>query len=177
MSVYKFVESARSHVGKKFGWRGRDAVLDCVGLIISSFKACGIECPDVDKYDRGNLGKSILEVAKHWDIIRVKDMAEGDIVIMRNQSGSIEHCAIVVSHPFGALGLIHADREFGVVEHIMEMEHKQAIVFIYRYPWRPTKWLDFGGTYYHDEGSDVWLGREIDYFRLEDGNVYQEAVV
>lgn len=177
MSVYKFIESARKHIGKPFGWRGRDKCLDCVGLIISAFNDCGVTCPDVSKYDRKNLGASILSAIKDWDAVRVKDLADGDIVVMRNESGAIEHCAIVTPHVYGKFALLHAHRQHGVVEHIMELEHKQAIVYIYRYPWKPLKWLDFGGVYYHDEGEDIWLGRTIDYLRLEDDNVFPEAVV
>lgn len=134
MSADKFVAHARSLLGARWRHRGRKPwALDCIGLLVLSGNAAGLDLQDVKGYGRepwdDQLRKSLIA---HFGQ-PVIDREPGDVALIRWGNGEPMHVGIIADHPQG-LSLIHASNIHGVIEHGLSGRYLDCIVEVYR-PW------------------------------------------
>jgi cell wall-associated NlpC family hydrolase len=114
------IAAARSFIGAPFRHRGRlPTGMDCLGLVVLSMRAVGVEMHDRRAYGRDPVADGIAIAARaHFgDPIPLDTLTPGDLVLMRWHKRP-NHVAIVTDYPLGGLALIHSLLEAGhVVEH------------------------------------------------------------
>ena len=129
------VAAARSFRGVRFRHVGRSVNgLDCLGLVVASFRAIGYEMEDKTSYSRSPEGEQIREAAfAHFGApIPRSDAAPGDVVLMQWHQRP-QHVAILGEYPFGGLSVIHSDSMFGeVTEHRLAAPWDRRIVAVHR---------------------------------------------
>ena len=113
-----FGAAALNYVGVPFKHRGRTAAgMDCVGLIIRAAMDCGYEGYEEFPYGR-EPRNSILEgvLEKHFGSRMARQPMENDVVLMKlKYSSEPSHVGIIIMHPEGGLGMVHAYGEIGRV--------------------------------------------------------------
>ncbi len=120
-------DAAKEWLGVPFHHQGRSrAGLDCLGLLLVSAKAVGVELEDLKGYARQPDGKTLISEANR-QLTPVVDRQEGDILLMRFRHHP-QHIAIVTRD-----GMIHSHEDSGgVVEHGLDERWRRRIVGVYR---------------------------------------------
>lgn len=134
-----FVTEARSFVGCKWGHRGRSRYrVDCIGLVVLSLQAAGLQMRDRLDYGRYPWQDGLdREMREHFgDAVDYYDLEPGDIVTMRG-IGQPEpgHVGVIARAATGYLTLIHsynADANTRVVEHRIDDAWSRRIAAVYR---------------------------------------------
>ena len=138
-------DAARAFDGVRFRHRGRTATgLDCVGLGVAAYAACGVAVPDFRLYGRepfrdgmvrymgAALGEPVAVAPVAADSLR-----DGDVVLIRFAVNP-HHMAIIGSAEYGgvpALTLIHADGMVGrVLEQRLTPDVAARITHVFRRP-------------------------------------------
>lgn len=136
LKIEAFIAEARTFVGVRWQHRGRSKFrVDCIGLVVLSLRAAGLEMRDRRDYGREPWNDGLQrEMAEHFGD-PVTEMRPGDIVTMRG-IGQPEpgHVGVIAEHG-GRLTLIHsynADSNSQVIEHGIDDAWRQRIVQIYR---------------------------------------------
>lgn len=138
------VAAARQFKGTPFRHRGRTArAVDCVGLGVLAFRACGVEIADFILYSTEPSGEGSMLVDRIAAAlgapvavapVSVDLLAVGDVVAMRFAAAP-HHVGILGDYRFGGLSLIHADGHTGrVVEHRLAADHVARITHVFRRP-------------------------------------------
>lgn len=129
----ELIEAARSFKGAAWRHQGRRSdVMDCIGLVVLSFKAIGFEFEDEVGYGRTPYNQRLRAAL----IKRLGDpvsppLIPADVVTMR-WNGEEMHVGIITDHPEG-LGLIHCSRVHkGIVEHRLSAEWAGRVVEAWR---------------------------------------------
>lgn len=103
----QLIAAARSHLGTRFHHQGRapGAGLDCIGLVVVSARASGVEVLDQLEYSRQPDGLSLVDkISKSLDgPFPVESMREGTILLMEFVDGLPQHVGIATD-----IGIIHA---------------------------------------------------------------------
>lgn len=134
-----FISHARSMIGVPWRHRGRKPwAVDCLGLLVLSLRAAGLEPKDKLDYSRhpwkAGLKKSLME---HFGK-PVSDMRPGDVALMRWPEHPEPAHVAIVGEIGGRLTLIHAYNRgaiCAVVEQHVTAEWKSLINEVYR-PWQ-----------------------------------------
>jgi len=125
------LEAARGFRGAKWRHRGRKPwALDCVGLVLLSFRAAGKEIVDADfRYGREPWDAQLrAEVQKRLGVPVVNPQPE-DVALIRYARGQPLHLALVGDKQ--GLSLIHIHSLKGLIEHPFD---PAQVVEVYR--WR-----------------------------------------
>lgn len=109
--IDKLIAEARSYVGVKWRHRGRSRFgIDCIGLVVKSTAAAGIEMRDRLDYSRTPWNDGLLrELEAHFgEAVPLDELQPGDIVAMIGE-GQPEagHVGVIAEHA-GRLSLIHS---------------------------------------------------------------------
>ena len=136
MAVKLLIDAARSYVGVKWRHRGRSKFgIDCIGLVVKSMEAAGIQMRDRLDYGREPWKDGLEhEMRAHFGE-PVLDLKAGDVITMRGigQLGA-GHVGIVAEKN-GYLTLIHsynADANSRVTEHRIDEVWENRISEIFR---------------------------------------------
>lgn len=139
------VEAARQYLGVKFRHRGRSRVgLDCGGLIVLSYRDCGVQIHDTTLYGpepfKDGLVKHValaLDDAVLVAPVGEADLRDGDVIVMRFRKEP-HHLGIIAAVDYAgtpALNVIHADGESGrVLEHRLTPDMVARITHVHRRP-------------------------------------------
>jgi cell wall-associated NlpC family hydrolase len=134
----RFVAEARKLLGAKWRHRGRKAwAVDCVGLVVLSFRGVGIEVGDEERYGREPWEDRLRKgCSERWGAALAPSIAlPGDVALIQWSKKGPSHLAIVGDRPQGGLTLIHAHNRLGVIEQSMTLPLSRHVVEVYR-PWR-----------------------------------------
>lgn len=133
----KVIESARSLIGTKWRHKGRsNRAIDCVGILVYSFREAGVELIDRKHYGRHPWQDGLdAELEKNFgERLDKKNMKAGDIaVIWFDNFPAPSHVGIIADHPSGKFSLIHSHSLISVTEHIIDEIWYNKITHIYRY--------------------------------------------
>lgn len=130
--------TARQFLGAPFLHQGRDPAIgiDCIGLIVCSFRALGWP---YDKHDLAGYSRrphqGLLEArlqAAFGAPLPAMAAQPGDVLAMR-WSGPVRHVGVVGEHPSGGLSIIHTSASIGrVVEHGLAGPWRRRVAGVYR---------------------------------------------
>lgn len=101
----KVLQTAKSYIGTpyRYGGTSREG-MDCSGLVVTSFRAAGMELPRTSK-EQSQKGKPVDR----------KDVIPGDLVFFsRSFNKEVSHAGIVVESGPGQARFIHASTSKGV---------------------------------------------------------------
>lgn len=144
------VAVARSWIGTPFRHQGRTRHgIDCVGLLVETFRACGRDVVDLEGYARDPHNGLLEEVLQRNGCVPVArdDWRAGDIAVIsfaqRKDSGRgflqpvNRHAALITNfsdyYLGGGLGLLHTYSSLGrVTEHRMDHRWAQRIPLVVR---------------------------------------------
>ncbi len=132
------VQTARSYIGTKWRHLGRQPwAIDCIGLLVHSVAAGGIQMCDRTNYSRAPWRDGLrAELVAHFGEAIDGDLEPGDVVLIQWPSiPEPSHVAIVGDYAHGGLSLIHAHSDFGVAEHRLDDSWQALIVAAYRPSW------------------------------------------
>ncbi|NLD09827.1 MAG: hypothetical protein GX667_09615 [Xanthomonadaceae bacterium] len=133
------IQKARSLIGVKWRHRGRkDWAVDCIGLLVLSFKAGGYTLNDRTNYSRDPWNEQLYhELAFHFgEGLPPDEMQEGDIALMKwDSQNEPSHVGIITNPPSGGFSLIHSYSEISVTEHRIDDEWRERITTIFRPDW------------------------------------------
>lgn len=137
-SLSKATETARSFVGAKWRHRGRlPWALDCIGLVIMSLAAGGIQMRDRKDYGRQPWRDGLdHDMIAHFGLpINKYEMQAGDIALLRwDGDPAPSHVGLVVQGEH-SLHLIHAYSVISVTEHRIDENWMSRIDRVYRPQW------------------------------------------
>lgn len=123
----KIVSTARSFVGTPYKWGGTSrSGMDCSGLLVTSFRAAGIELPRTSSEQSG-YGRSVS----------IYELQPGDLVFFaaNKRRGKITHVGMVTEvRGRNEVLFIHASSSLGVVENNLHSDYYRKI---YRKAQRP----------------------------------------
>lgn len=129
------VDTARSLIGAKWRHRGRKTwAVDCIGIMVLSMQAAGIEMRDRTDYGREPWNDGLQrEMRDHFGEPVTGEWQPGDVAVIKwpNMPGP-SHVAIISNYAHGGLSLIHAHSEWGVAEHRLDDDWRNLIVEVYR---------------------------------------------
>jgi cell wall-associated NlpC family hydrolase len=101
----KVLNSAKSYLGTpyRYGGTSREG-MDCSGLVITSFRAAGVELPRTSK-----------EQSQKGKLVEKKEVVPGDLVFFsRSFNKEVSHAGIIVESGPGKAKFIHASTSKGV---------------------------------------------------------------
>jgi cell wall-associated NlpC family hydrolase len=128
------VAAARALLGVPFRHRGRTrSGLDCAGLLVLSYRAHGVELPDIRIYGREPHRNGLVRaVEAGFGPPVARGPEPGDVLLMRFEEEP-HHLGIAGDYVYGGLSLIHAYGTAGkVVEHRLDDLWRGRIVAVYR---------------------------------------------
>lgn len=134
------VAEARGWIGTPFihQHRVRGVGVDCAGLVICVARAVGIVPPDFDVtgYGMNPDGKSLKAYCDQHLQLLDEPMNLGDVVLVAWRQGPPQHLGIVVDHPSGLWGMVHAENRAhrAVVETRLHFGRAMRLVAAYRFP-------------------------------------------
>jgi len=128
------IEKARSFLNVKWRHRGRSKFgIDCIGLIVISVKAGGIEMNDRVNYGRHPWKDGLRnELIAHFGKCVEGEYLPGDVALIKWQGAAeASHVGIIANSNYG-LTLIHSFSQSSVVEHLIDDVWKSRIIEVYR---------------------------------------------
>lgn len=135
-SAEKAIAEARSYVGCKWRHRGRSRFgIDCIGLLVASMAAGGVEMRDRRDYGRTPWMDGLeQEMRDHFgDPIPLADAQPGDVVLMRwDDRSEPSHVGILADSRHARLALIHSYSLTQVIEHDLDTVWSDRIVMVFR---------------------------------------------
>jgi len=123
--------AAREFIGVPWAHQGRNPAvgIDCVGLVVLSLRACGIEVKDRTDYGRHPDGSIRAEITAALGA-PAQGVQPGDVALVNFRA---ERHVGIVSCDRDGLTLIHADSHRGkVVEHPMDARWLARVVATWR---------------------------------------------
>ena len=145
------VAMARSWIGTPFRHQGRTRHgVDCVGLLVEVFRACGRNVQDLEAYARDPHHGLLEDMLQFNGCVPVTDWRAGDIAVIHfaqrpEGGGQLQpvnrHAALITDYPFGGLGLLHAYSGLGrdalhpngrVTEHRLDPRWANRIAMVVR---------------------------------------------
>ncbi len=135
----KLVEAARSFIGTRFRHRGRSKHgVDCAGLGVMAYRACGVELVDWTLYGREPYRDGLvrnLTIALGEALPTGAQLQDGDVIVFRFDVEP-HHVAVVAEVEYAgtpALNIIHADGHTGrVLEQRLMPDMIERITHVYR---------------------------------------------
>jgi len=129
-SRIEVVETARSYIGTRWRHQGRDRRgLDCVGLVLRVAHDLGLTDFDVSNYGRVPSNRMMERVlSEQCEKTTLAEIESGDILHLAFEKQP-QHLAIVSD-----VGIIHADNEYGVIEHSINRTWRMRVRGCYRMP-------------------------------------------
>ena len=121
-------------IGVPWRHRGRKPwAVDCIGLVVLSLRAAGIDVQDKTNYGREPWREGLREGLRARFGDPVTDWQPGDIALMRWDARPDPcHVAILGDHVNGGLSLIHAYSMTNVTEHGIDARWRNRIIEVYR---------------------------------------------
>lgn len=134
-SLSAMLAAARSHIGAKWRHLGRKPwAIDCIGLVIVSFRAGGIYLYNATHYKKEPWNDGLEDyLLKHFgEPLPAGKMRVGDVLLMWDErQPAPAHLAIVSAND----SIIHSFSETGVIEHRIDEVWFRRIVGVYRPNW------------------------------------------
>ena len=129
-SRIEVVETARTYLGTRWRHQGRDRQgLDCVGLVLRVARDLGLTEFEISNYGRVPSNRMMERVlAEQCCRTTLAEIDSGDILHLAFEKQP-QHLAIVTD-----IGIIHADNEYGVVEHGLNRTWRMRVRGCYRMP-------------------------------------------
>lgn len=129
------IEYARSLIGAKWRHQGRSPwAVDCIGLLVLSYRAAGLELEDTTHYSREPWNDNLQAELKKRFGDPVEDYQPGDIAVFKAFTKEPSHVALIANSRHGGLSLIHSRSGHKVMEH--EFDEKWQRMFVEAYsPW------------------------------------------
>ena len=131
------VAHARTYIGTKWRHRGRKPwAIDCVGILVLSVAAGGVQMRDRRDYGREPWKDGLQrELDEHFGQ-PVEDMRPGDVVLIQwRDTPAPSHVGILADYAHGGLSLIHSlMRSRRVVEHRIDDAWRARIAGWHRMP-------------------------------------------
>ena len=135
VSLNTMLSTARMHIGAKWRHLGRNPwAIDCIGLIIVSFRSGGIYLHNVTHYKKEPWNDGLEDyLLEHFgNPLPVNDRRIGDVLLMWDErQPAPAHLAIVSGNDT----IIHSFSEEGVIEHRIDDVWLRRIVGVYRPNW------------------------------------------
>lgn len=134
------VAEAMTWVGTPFvhQHRVRGVGVDCAGLVIGVARGLGLVPPDFDVTGYGMTpdGRSLRAYCDTHLQPQGANVCAGDVVLVAWKDGPPHHLGIVVDHPSGLLGMIHAENRAHrkVIETRLQFGRAMRLVAAYRFP-------------------------------------------
>lgn len=124
------VAAARAYLGVPYLHQGRTRHgMDCVGLVICVAHDLEISDWDIDGYGRVPSGRRMERlIQQHCEKIRACDAQPGDMLHLAYDKEP-QHVALITDY-----GIIHADNQRGVVEHVLDLAGRRRIRGAYKLP-------------------------------------------
>ncbi len=129
--------AARNYLGVRWLHQGRTRQgLDCAGLVVRAAQDLGLPVNDVGGYSRipnGGQMRAVMQ-AQCIELPPATAPRAGLIALMRFELEP-QHVAIIATHPFGGLSLVHAlTHERRVCEHRLDRAWLSRFVALYALP-------------------------------------------
>ena len=135
VSLPAMLAAARAHIGAKWRHHGRKQwAIDCLGLLIVSFRAGGVYMHNATNYRKEPWNDGLEEyLYEHFGApLDVSDRQVGDVVLIHDeQQPAPAHLGIVGDGDT----LIHSYSETGVIEHSFDDVWLRRAVCVYRPNW------------------------------------------
>lgn len=127
------VAEARSYLGVKWRHRGRKPwSLDCIGLVIRTVAAGGLEMVDRQNYGREPWNDGLRQEMRDQLGEPVEAWQPGDIALISWDGGAEpSHVGVIGDYP-GGLSLIHSYSLVAVCEHRIDEAWQKRIIEVYR---------------------------------------------
>ncbi|WP_444891198.1 NlpC/P60 family protein [Microbulbifer sp. DLAB2-AA] len=134
---------ARGLVAKRVRWRHRGRTpwaVDCVGLIVLSLHAAGLNIEDEKHYGREPWKDGVRQKmrARFGEPIAEDLWQPGDIAVFKSpQRSDPSHVGFLGDYPLGSFGdfsLIHAHADQDCREHVLDARWRRLLVEVYS-PW------------------------------------------
>lgn len=124
------VAAARSYLRVPYMHQGRTRHgLDCIGLVIRVAHDLGLSTYDIDGYARVPSGMRMARlISEQCKKINVADILPGDLLHLAYDTEP-QHLVLVTD-----MGIIHADSQRGVVEHVLDLSYRRRIRGAYALP-------------------------------------------
>lgn len=137
------VALARTWIGTPFRHQGRTRHgIDCVGLLVEVFRACGMDVTDMDGYARDPHNGLLEDMLRRNGCAVVDPPRPGDIAVIsfaqRAETGGPlqpvnRHAALITDYYLGGLGLLHTYSTLGrVTEHRLDPRWANRIAMVVR---------------------------------------------
>lgn len=136
----KALQYARSLLGVKWRHRGRKPwAVDCVGLVLLSLHAAGLELEDEKHYGREPWKDKLRQKlrARFGPPIREEQWQPGDIALFKWGGYEPSHIGLLADYKYSGFALIHSRRakvQNCVVEHALDERWRRLLVEVYS-PW------------------------------------------
>lgn len=138
--THPIVQQARQMIGTRFRHRGRrDSGVDCVGLGVVAFRACGVDVPDFRLYGREPHADGLVQRIREAlgtevacaPVMRIQ-IRPGDVLVFRFDVQP-HHVGLAADYLYGGLSVIHADGHSGrVVEHRFTDDMLRRVTHVFR---------------------------------------------
>ncbi|WKT59100.1 NlpC/P60 family protein [Microbulbifer thermotolerans] len=133
------VAHARSMLGVPWRHQGRQPwAVDCVGLVLLSLRAAGLDLSDERQYGREPWNDQLQEKlrSRFGNPVPESDWQQGDIAVFRAPQREPCHIGLLANYRYGGFTLIHARAEGRrcVVEHALDSRWRRLLVEVYS-PW------------------------------------------
>ncbi|WP_444939925.1 NlpC/P60 family protein [Microbulbifer sp. ZKSA004] len=131
---------ARGLVAKGVRWRHRgrtEWAIDCVGLIVLSLRAAGVDIEDEKHYGREPWKDGLRQKMQRrfGNPVAEPLWQPGDIAIFKSpQKTDPSHVGFLGDYPHGGFTLIHAHADQDCREHILDKRWRRLLVEVYS-PW------------------------------------------
>lgn len=133
----KAIDFARSMIGVPWRHHGRKPwAVDCLGLVVLSLRAAGLEVRDKKHYGRepwkDGLQQGIRE--RCGDPIPEEQWQPGDIAVFKAPNRAPCHVALLADYKYGGFSIIHSHAQHNCIECALDARWRRLLVEVYS-PW------------------------------------------
>src|SRR5690606_34666530 len=124
-------------IGTKWRHRGRQPwAVDCVGLVVLSLQAAGLQIEDDIHYGRepwkASLQKRLRE--RFGDPIPEQEWKAGDIAVFKAPQRGPSHIGFLADYKYGGFSLVHSHAQHNCIENALDARWRRLLVEVYT-PW------------------------------------------
>ena len=131
------IQHARSLIGTKWRHRGRTQwAIDCVGLVVMSVQAGGVDLKDDTNYGRQPWNDNLqARLQKNFgDPIHESQWQVGDVALFKAIDKAPCHIGLLGDYKYGGFSLVHSHAQHNTIEHALDKTWLRLLVEVYS-PW------------------------------------------